>query len=85
MDNASPPPDNTSCGDKGLDLHILFEPLEEQLDLPEILVGCRNRAGTEAVVVGQEQQYVPCVLADNFDMTQQVSALPLSAMLVKRS
>ena len=41
--------------DEGLDLQILFDRLEEQLDLPTILVDRGDGAGTETVMFGDEQ------------------------------
>jgi hypothetical protein len=56
---------------------VLLEHLEEQLDLPASLVDRGNGAGAEAVVVGQECQYVPCVIADGLDAAQEMRAFSL--------
>ena len=65
--------------DEGFDLQVLLERLEEQLDLPAILVDRRNGAGAEAVVVGQEYQSVPSVFMDGLDAAQQMRAFFLCA------
>jgi hypothetical protein len=49
--------------------------IEEQLNLPAILVDGGNRACPQAVVVGQEHQYVSGILAYGLDAAQQVRTL----------
>ncbi len=41
---------------KGLDSQMLFDPLEEQLDLPSLPIECCDHLGTESKVVGQKGQ-----------------------------
>ncbi len=63
--------------DEGLDLQVLLDGLEEQLDLPAILVDCGNGAGAQAVMIGDEDQRVARILADCLDTAQQMRALVL--------
>lgn len=51
---------------EGLDLQILFYRLEEQRDLPTILVDRGDSAGTETVMIGDEGKRAAGVLADQF-------------------
>jgi len=44
---------------EGLDLEVLLERLEEELDLPAVLVDGRDGRGAEFQMVGQEYHGVP--------------------------
>ena len=65
--------------DEGLDLQILFDRLEEQFDLPAILVDRGDGAGTEAVMIGDEDEGAAGVLTDCLDPTQKMPTLFLGA------
>jgi len=42
------------CAQEGLDLEVLLDPLEEQLDLPTVLIDVGDRLCAEIKTVGQE-------------------------------
>lgn len=65
--------------DEGLDLQILFDRLEEQLDLPTILVNRGDGAGAEAVMIGDEDESAAGVLANRLDPTQKMRTLILGS------
>lgn len=65
--------------DEGLDLQVLLERLEEQFDLPAILVDRGNGGSPEAMMVGDEDKNAAGVLADGLDTAQQMRALFLRA------
>lgn len=54
---------------KGLDTQMLLDPLEEQLDLPALLVKRCNHLGFESEIVGQKNDAFPSVVLDD-DTTQ---------------
>ena len=64
--------------DEGLDLQILFDRLEEQFDLPAILVDRCDGAGTETVMIGDEDEGAAGVPTDHFDAPQKMRTLLLS-------
>ena len=60
--------------DKRFDLQVLFERLEEQFDLPVILVNSRDGRSAKTVVIAWEYQRFPGVFADGLDAAQEVWA-----------
>lgn len=58
---------------KGLDTQMLFDPLEEQFDLPALLVKRCNHLGFESEIVGQKSDpFASVVLDDNTTQTRRV-------------
>ena len=60
--------------DKGLDLEVLFQMLEEDFNFPTILVDGGDRAGSQVKVVRQEDQDLSCVRGLHFDPSQRIGA-----------
>lgn len=67
-----------------LDLQVLLERLEEQLDLPAILIDGGDGGRAEAVMIGEQHQGVSRVLADRLDPAQQMWTLVVGPVPVKR-
>jgi hypothetical protein len=44
--------------DKGFHLQVLFQGLEEKLDLPAVLVYRRNSSDSESEVIGQQHDFL---------------------------
>ena len=55
---------------KSFDAQVLLDPLEEQLDLPAILVQSGNGQGWQTSVVGQEHQRLARLEVFEVDATQ---------------
>lgn len=64
---------------EGLDLQILLGGLEEQFDLPAILVDRGDGTGTKPVMIGDEDEGAAGVLADCLDPAEKMRALILGA------
>jgi hypothetical protein len=60
---------------EGLDLQVLLQGLEEELDLPAVLVDGGDRRGPEGQVVRQEDQRLVLVRVIHLDPPQVVGAL----------
>ncbi len=54
---------------KNFDAQMLFDPFEEQLDLPALLVKCSNYLWLECEIVGQKRDAFSCLVFDH-DATQ---------------
>jgi len=68
-------PDGIRAGsNKGLDLEVLLQMLEEDLNLPTIFVDGRDRAGSELKVVRQEDVDLSCFRVLHLDPSQRVGA-----------
>ena len=59
-----------SCTPELLDLEVLFEPLEEQLYLPSILVEVGNLLGSQFHGIGQEHELTVLLLIVESDEAQ---------------
>ena len=46
---------------KGFDSNVLFDPFEEQLDLPALFVQCANRVGRQCEIVCQKLEGISCI------------------------
>lgn len=55
---------------KRFDPQMLFDPLEEQLDLPALAIQLRNQLGFEREVVGQKRDSLACLVLGH-DTTQR--------------
>ena len=68
-------PDGIGAGsDKGLDLEVLLQMLEEDFNLPTIFVDGADRTSPEVKVVRQEDQDLSCVRVLHFDPSQGIGA-----------
>lgn len=65
--------------DEGLDLQVLLERLEEQFDLPAILVDRGDGAGAETMMIGDEDENAAGVFTNRLDTAQQMRTLVLGA------
>lgn len=61
--------------DKALDLEVLFERLEEQLDLPALAVDGGQGGGPKLQMVGQKDDLALLFIVPDDDATQPVGAL----------
>ena len=59
---------------KGLDLEVLLQRLEEDLDLPSVLIDGRNRAGPQLQVVGEKDEDLPGIRIIDLDPSQEIGA-----------
>jgi len=58
--------------DKGLDLQVLLDRLEENLDLPEILIDCRHGCRPEGEMIGQKNNSAVVLLVPSFYTSEAV-------------
>lgn len=61
--------------DEGLDLQVLFERLEEQFDLPAVLVDSREGGGGEFEMIGQENDFALILFVPYDDPAQAMRTL----------
>lgn len=54
---------------------MLFEPFEEELDLPTLLVQSRDGQGREREVVGQEAKALACLGVDESNPSQRIGVV----------
>jgi hypothetical protein len=63
--------------EKGLDLQVLLEGLEEQLNLPSVLVDRRYGGSSKFMVVGKEHQFLPLVFIQDYHPAKEIRAVLL--------
>ncbi len=63
-----------ASSDKGLDLEVLLQMLEEDFNLPTILIDGRYRTGSQVKVVRQEDQDLSRLRVFHFDPPQRIGA-----------
>lgn len=65
--------------DEGFDFEVLFQGLEEEFDLPAVLIDCGDGRGAEFEVIGEEDDLALMFLVPDHDAAQFVRALALCA------
>ena len=68
-----------------LDPQVLFDPLEEQLDLPSTFVKCADCKRRQSSLVGQEDQGLACFGILEADAAQMRRVIPLWIIAIERN
>ena len=60
------------CANEGLEFQVLLERLEQEFDLPAILVDRGDGAGPETMMMGDENENAAGVLTNSLELTQRM-------------